>query len=252
MFRTRAAAFFLVVLTAPHVQAETADATTVFSSGEKRVALIELFTSEGCSSCPPADRWLSGLATDDGLWTRFVPVAFHVDYWDYIGWKDRFAQAEFSARQREYAELGAAPFVYTPGVFYHGKDWRGWRNGGSVNVDGSRVGDLTVRVENRRATIRFDSAEQVSGPLTAHVALLGMQLETAVRAGENKGRTLKHDFVVLDVVATRLQASDSGLTATATLPDNATGVSDLALAVWVSADGSQAPIQSVGGFLPAS
>src|SRR4051812_18118930 len=60
--------------------------------------LIELFTSEGCSSCPPADEWLHDLGKQPGLWTDFVPVAFHVDYWDYLGWKDIFSTPEFSER----------------------------------------------------------------------------------------------------------------------------------------------------------
>lgn len=72
-------------------------------SGEERVRVIELFTSEGCSSCPPADAWLSGLMDDPGLWNSLIPVAFHVDYWDHIGWKDRFSDAAFTERQRRYA-----------------------------------------------------------------------------------------------------------------------------------------------------
>ncbi len=77
-----------------------------FTSPETRVTLLELYTSEGCSSCPPADRWLSGLRDDPRLWREVVPVAFHVDYWDAIGWPDRFASAAHSERQRTYARSG--------------------------------------------------------------------------------------------------------------------------------------------------
>ena len=91
-----------------------------------RVALVELFTSEGCSSCPPADRWLSELKHDERIWDRLVPVAFHVDYWDYIGWPDRFATKAFGERQRNYARGGNVASVYTPGFVVHGEEWRGW------------------------------------------------------------------------------------------------------------------------------
>lgn len=248
MFRVTTKALLLLLLTVGYAKANNVPA--VFSSGEQQVALVELFTSEGCSSCPPADRWLSGLKTDPDLWTRFVPVAFHVDYWDYIGWKDRFARAEFSARQRRYIDEGGARFVYTPGVFYQGEDWLGWRNGSPFAIDATAVGDLTVRVDDSSATIRFNSLNPGVKQLTAHVALLGMSLETSVRAGENKGRRLSHDFVALDVVSSDLQMSGSVFTATTTLPEISPDVVDLALAVWVSEVGAQTPVQSVGGFLP--
>src|SRR5437899_10682781 len=74
-----------------------------FQSSEKQTALLELFTSEGCSSCPPAEAWLSRLQDSTGLWRDVVPVAFHVDYWDYLGWRDRWAAKDFSERQRAYA-----------------------------------------------------------------------------------------------------------------------------------------------------
>ena len=92
-------------------------------SGEKTVALVELYTSEGCSSCPPADRWLSALAERGFAPDRVVPLALHVDYWDYIGWKDPFAKALFSARQRELAAIARSRVVYTPQVVLAGKDY---------------------------------------------------------------------------------------------------------------------------------
>lgn len=90
-----------------------------------RVHLVELFTSEGCSSCPPADDWLRGLKTERGLWREFVPVAFHVDYWDNLGWPDRLASPRFTERQRAYAAAWRANTVYTPGFVLDGREWRG-------------------------------------------------------------------------------------------------------------------------------
>ena len=92
--------FLIILLTVQTLSAENFK----FESTSQQTALLELYTSEGCSSCPPADRWLSKLKNEEGLWTRFIPVALHVDYWDYIGWKDRFASPEYSNRQRKYAK----------------------------------------------------------------------------------------------------------------------------------------------------
>src|SRR5580693_7997010 len=86
-----------------------------FQSSNKQTSLLELYTSEGCSSCPPAETWLSRLKASPGLWGDFVPVAFHVDYWDYLGWRDPWAKSEFSNRQRAYAARWHSQSVYTPG-----------------------------------------------------------------------------------------------------------------------------------------
>src|SRR6187401_409142 len=96
------------------------------TSGSTRASLLELYTSEGCSSCPPAEAWLSSLAASDQLWKDVVPVAFHVDYWDYLGWVDVFAKPEYSERQRDYSVAWKADRVYTPGFVLNGREWRGW------------------------------------------------------------------------------------------------------------------------------
>ena len=95
-------------------------------SGEKTAVLVELYTSEGCSSCPPADRWLSGLAARGFAAERVVPIALHVDYWDYIGWKDPYAKREFSQRQRKLTQLQRNALVYTPQVLLQGRDFPRW------------------------------------------------------------------------------------------------------------------------------
>src|SRR3989338_9674550 len=95
-------------------------------SGARTAALVELYTSEGCSSCPPADRWLSGLASKGYAPDRVVPLSLHVDYWDYIGWKDPYAKREFSLRQRKLSQLQRMALVYTPQVLLQGRDFRDW------------------------------------------------------------------------------------------------------------------------------
>ena len=101
----------------------------VFSSGEQQTRLVELYTSEGCSSCPPADRWLTRFKTRPDLWTVYVPVAFHVDYWNYLGWADRFSRKAHTRRQARYKRQGGVNSVYTPGFVINGYEWRGFFSG---------------------------------------------------------------------------------------------------------------------------
>lgn len=93
-------AFCCAVLMGFFATLADAEEALVFTSAPARVTLLELYSSEGCSSCPLADAWVNSLQAGPGLWTQLVPVVFHVDYWDYIGWKDRFATPAFTDRQR--------------------------------------------------------------------------------------------------------------------------------------------------------
>src|SRR6266567_7895599 len=119
---------------------------TTFESGEARTMLVELFTSEGCSSCPPADAWINQLKESPDLWKKIVPVVFHVDYWDNLGWRDRFAKPEFTSRQRRYAAAWGGDSVYTPGFVINGKEWRGWFGGNAMPITSAKVGVLRVSV----------------------------------------------------------------------------------------------------------
>jgi len=225
------------------------DGGTVLTSSERQTPLLELYTSEGCSSCPPADRWLSSLAGDAGLWADFVPVEFHVDYWDYIGWKDRFATPAWSARQRELTAEGGARTVYTPGVFLDGKAWLGWRGGAAVPHSAGRTGTLTLHIDGQHIGARFVTADQGISEPVLHVALLGMGLESHVKSGENRGRRLHHDFVVLGLSSARLLGEADVFTAVARLPAASESAERYALAAWVSANGNVAPVQAAGGYL---
>ena len=95
-----------------------------FQSTEAQFPLIDLYTSEGCSSSPRADRWLTSLKHNQGLWSKFFPIVFHVDYWDYIGWKDPLASKQFSQRQQRYPKEFNEATVYTPGMRKAGEEWR--------------------------------------------------------------------------------------------------------------------------------
>src|SRR5204862_6625320 len=121
-------------------------------SGDFTAALVELYTSEGCDSCPPADRWLSDLGKGHPP-GRIVPLSLHVDYWDYIGWKDPYAKREFSNRQRKLTQLQKLAFVYTPQVMLQGSDFRAW---GSPAFE-SELGKINARKARARLelTIAF-------------------------------------------------------------------------------------------------
>ena len=248
IFRLHTAAIAALLL-ATSVNAQNAQGAALFESGPQRVDLIELYTSEGCSSCPPADRWLTRLKQSDRLWKDFVPVAFHVDYWDYIGWEDRFAKPEFTDRQYQYAMEGGSRFVYTPGVFRNGEDWPEWRRGRLDNSKQPDPGNLSLAIEGHNVAVHFDSAVAHDGPLTVTVALLNMNRVSKIDAGENSGKILRHDFVVVDLAALKLgknAAGYSGVLEFDAIPEDSLGTAAVA---WVSGESGQAPLQAVGGYL---
>lgn len=225
-----------------------------FSSGETQTILLELYTSEGCSSCPPADAWLSRYTTSPQLWSHIIPLAFQVDYWNYLGWTDPLSKPEFSTRQRQYARKGYAGTVYTPGFFRNGHEWRGWFRGQPVAMENrATVGTLSVSMVGNVITAVYRPAQPRKDPLLLTSAGLGFQLEHKILSGENSGRTLKHDFVVLS-----LEISDATTPETATTGyhwqlthqyENEKTHPIKALAFWVTTPQDPAPIQATGGWL---
>lgn len=233
---------FLVFLVSPYSQA------VKFESGNQQVALLELYTSEGCSSCPPADRWISKLKNDEQLWKSVIPIAFHVDYWDYIGWKDRFADKRYSERQRNYAREQSMNTVYTPGFMLNGKEWRRWRHlfNSDFSDKAQEQGNLILSInENNQFEATFET-QQTGNKLILNIAVLGMGLSSEVQRGENRGRKLNHDFVVL---ALKQYSAASDYRWQNQLPETSDVSSRTAIAAWVSSEYSQVPIQSVGGYL---
>ena len=216
-------------------------------SGPKPPAVVELYTSEGCSSCPPADRWLSSLREHPSLWNGLIPLAFHVDYWDRLGWPDPFANPGHSARQGAYFRIGASRSVYTPGFILAGREWHGWFRGQPLPLsDPEEVGCLTLMLDGDRLRLAFVPDRPAPPGLTAHVARLGFGLRTEVRRGENAGRLLEHDFVVLSLQQLAANAANRWQTR---VHDEPRGERQ-AIVAWLSAPGQVAPYQAVGGWLP--
>lgn len=225
-----------------------------FTSGTSRVALIELYTSEGCSSCPPADQWLASQADKPGLWKDFVPVEFHVNYWDDLGWKDRLSTREFTAREYAYSSAWGSRNVYTPCFVRNGAEWKPlW--GGSSPPD-APSGSLSVEAEGGACRVEFKPSGGPGagkGDYDVHVALLGGGISSKVTAGENDGRTLSHEFVVIGLADGELSqdAPGAALRASIRLPKPIVpDAKRLALAAWVTRRGELASIQATGGWFP--
>jgi len=159
--------------------------------------VIELYTSEGCSSCPPADRWLSTLKPSVAA-GRAVVQAFHVGYWDYIGWVDRFANPVFTQRQREIARRGGRSGVYTPQLVRNGEDWRDY----SAAFGGGETARARISVQ-QRPDGAFEAVVTPSAgvsPWAAYWTVTEHGHSSKVKAGENAGEFLQHDFVVRQYV----------------------------------------------------
>jgi hypothetical protein len=171
-------------------------------AGEGRSKVVlELFTSEGCSSCPAADRLLSRIGNDETYRSRVVPLAYHVDYWDYIGWKDPFASKLYTRRQNAYAEAFHLSSLYTPQLVIQGR----------AECVGSNESRIVEEIRKRQSesarasvTLSRNGADvdvnvvpsSDLGRCYVMAAIFENELETAVRRGENAGRKLRHDFVV--------------------------------------------------------
>ncbi len=242
--------FGLVTLLATSVGAQRRP--VVFQSTVSQTALLELFTSEGCSSCPPAETWLSSLKESSELWKEVVPVAFHVDYWDRLGWRDPWSSKAFSDRQRAYATLWGSTTVYTPGFVLNGEECRAWSELKTrLQARRPQAGRLKIVSPDLNAWhIRFMPLAGSEASYEAHAALLASGLTSEVKAGENRGRSLKHDFVVIATVKCPLRTGSGVAWGQFELSKEARNhPGRLALAVWVTRTGSMRALQAAGGWL---
>ncbi len=161
--------------------------------------VVELFTSQGCSSCPPADKMLHALAERDDV----IALALHVDYWDYIGWKDQFAQTKFTKRQRNYAALGNRRSIYTPQMIVSGV----------TSVVGAKAIELSEAISAHAATpsgvdlsltregnsvVVYGDANGAEGPFVVQIVRYAPRIEVRITRGENAGKTLAYANVVTE------------------------------------------------------
>ncbi len=202
-------------------------------------AVVELFTSEGCSSCPPADALLPKLKEQYG--DKLFILSFHVDYWNRLGWKDPFSNAEWSARQSRYASVFRSENVYTPQAVVNGKAHTTGSNrsglekliGAELDGPAARSIELSATQDGRAVTVAYETSLQNGEVL--NIALVQQSTSVAVRAGENGGRKLAHHSVVRDLKTVR---DGSGKVQLA-VPDGLTADA-LAVVAYVQREGNMA------------
>jgi hypothetical protein len=241
--------FFIITYLFCSVTVVQAD--ILISSPATRVSLLELYTSEGCSSCPPADKYLSELKSHPDLWNSFIPVAFHVDYWNYIGWTDRFSSPEYSARQRRYARSKNLKTVYTPGFLLNGEEWRSFFGLRKLSVNSDeQVGILKLQINDIKLKAEYVPKEVLKNKeLILNIAILGFDIKTDVRSGENHGKELKHDFTVLGYKTIPLYRNEKVYTVMTELPDIIETAPRMAVSAWINKENDMIPLQAAGGFL---
>jgi hypothetical protein len=201
---------FILPMTAHSL--ELSDSTSanvkIVKSPANRVAVLELYTSEGCSSCPPADRFLSNIKETGVSNKQLIPLAFHVTYWDYIGWQDRFARKQYDQRQRESARKNKSNTVYTPQFLLSGDDYRSYssfsKDVNKIITEKSLVDielslqDLPVKADVSRLLLNLKSGSSEQN-LGFYFAVVENSLSSDVEAGENNGEQLHHDYVVREL-----------------------------------------------------
>ena len=177
--------------------------TIVVKSGERQTAVLELYTSEGCSSCPPADRWMSKLTEVPSDDLDVLALGFHVDYWDYLGWRDRFADRDCSNRQRLLGSNNRQSTIYTPEFFVNGREARGSQNIiGMIREANRREAPLSLELRVSRVDdsllleLHSPGKRNTVGQIHHRYFVYENDLVTEVERGENSGRRLSHQQVV--------------------------------------------------------
>jgi len=179
---------------AMHLSANAGPAVCSAQSTATPPRVVELYTSEGCSSCPPADQWLSTLKGRADV----IALGFHVHYWDRLGWPDRFASEAHTRRQYDIAARQGSRSVYTPQVLVDGRDWRGW-----PRLPEATPGAMPAppqlslsRAADGQVQARIEPQPGATHQLAGYWAVIEHEHMSRVRAGENAGETLRHDHVV--------------------------------------------------------
>ncbi len=225
-FSQKAVALAALVTSGSFAFSSTFANTCTAQSSSKRQPVVELYTSEGCSSCPPAEQWLGQQfgATDPNA----IALAFHVVYWDYLGWKDQWAKPEFTQRQRWLSAKQGLSTIYTPGIFLSGLEWRDWDNRSQVNNQLAQLkqqnSPIVLRIEQTEGNPIANVATRWSDPskpnnpnVQLFIATTRAPFSNKVNAGENRGETLSHAHVVRQWLGPFVQNAQGQINATAKL-----------------------------------
>lgn len=225
-----------------------AESSQELVSSEAPPVLLELYSSQGCSSCPPAQEWVNQLKQSDGLWKDVIPMVFHVDYWDYLGWRDPYASRAHSQRQRSHYQAGNVNSVYTPGFVVNGKEWTGWFSGKTLPTNKhQKVTKAILKASLTSQGITAEYEDLQGNALEApniNIALLGFNSKTKVTRGENARRRLDEDFIVLSNQSFAYETNN-----VYPWPDINYDGEQQAVVVWLSDYSSLQPIHAVGNYL---
>jgi hypothetical protein len=195
MIRTSLLLITTFAASAAGTLARAADTACRMQGDRSAPQVVELYTSEGCSSCPPADRWLGQLQGRADV----LALAFHVDYWNGLGWKDRFARSEFTLRQRQQQAVNGARFSYTPQVVVDGHDRPDWPSMGLAGVRAAAPVAIALARDGERFDASVTALPGAPPRLAAYWAVTEDDHVSAVKAGENAGATLRHAAVVREL-----------------------------------------------------
>lgn len=191
--------------------------SSVLTGPAKGFAVVELFTSEGCSSCPPADQLVARIQQEDRDQPVYI-LAFHVDYWDRLGWKDGFSDSRYTQRQHRYASWLNLESIYTPQIVVNGrKEFVGSQEGtlrsaihsGLDQMPAARLTVGDIRVDQGKVSWHYQVQNAVANS-SLIVALVQRSATTDVKAGENTGRTLSHVQIVRNFTATGVGTGATG------------------------------------------
>ncbi len=223
----------------------------LFTSSLEQTHLIELFSTQSCSSCPPAQRQVSNLKGRKGLWEKFIPVVYHVDYWDYLGWKDPYSDAKYSNRQRRYVKEWDKTTAYTPMFVIDGYERRS-RSFKGILSQGRAVGVLKAYNQGENYRVSFDPLTKIKKTYYLNYAVLGDGIATNITAGENSGEVLKHDFLVLKFGVAPMKVESGVFQATVNISKLDLLKAPMKnLVFWITEGASLKPVQAVGGRLAA-
>jgi len=237
--------------------------TLTFGNSSSQSKLIELFTSQGCSSCPPAEKWINQFYAQKELWKTLFPVAFHVTYWDYLGWKDPYSKPEYTDRQHQYADAQRVKSIYTPGFVVNAQEWRGWFNRDKLPHGQGTQGLLTATFKGDSLMLQYtlsatsmpdkDNSQKKkpvpasqSTPLIYHVCISKSNSLTKVKSGENSGKNLKQHFVS---VFLETYPGTTNPIAVKLPTDYRLALGEHALTAWVNKPDNLTPLQIVGGWI---
>lgn len=238
----------------PFLQGTVSANEIVFSSANEKTQLVELYTSQGCSSCPPADNFLSNAIPENKLWKDIIPLAFHVDYWNYLGWKDVFSSKANTNRQLQHHKYKNVSNVYTPSFVVNGNEWRGFFNRSALpQKQSTHVGPLSLTFNSNTGSVGLEFINLSNRqPSFCNFAILGFGQTIKIKSGENRGLNLAQNFTVLFSTKTKTASSSNQFHCQSNLAEfkfnQPLEKNKYALVAWVSEE-NQRHIQATGGWL---